>query len=86
MNPPDRTLVFAHANGFPAGTYRQLFDAWRAAVYLLRRAANLPIRETAARAGVSLGRVSQIQRAVEDAGGLAAAFPWAKSLGRLLAG
>lgn len=25
------TLVFAHANGFPAGTYRQLFEAWRAA-------------------------------------------------------
>ncbi len=26
-----QTIVFAHANGFPAGTYRQLFDAWRAA-------------------------------------------------------
>lgn len=25
------TLVFSHANGFPAGTYRQLFEAWRAA-------------------------------------------------------
>lgn len=25
------TIVFAHANGFPAGTYRVLFDAWRAA-------------------------------------------------------
>jgi pimeloyl-ACP methyl ester carboxylesterase len=25
------TLVFSHANGFPAGTYRVLFDAWRAA-------------------------------------------------------
>lgn len=25
------TLVFCHANGFPAGTYRALFDAWRAA-------------------------------------------------------
>lgn len=24
-------IVFAHANGFPAGTYRSLFDAWRAA-------------------------------------------------------
>ena len=23
------TLVFSHANGFPAGTYRVLFDAWR---------------------------------------------------------
>jgi pimeloyl-ACP methyl ester carboxylesterase len=29
---PDRgTIVFAHANGFPAGTYRVLFEAWRAA-------------------------------------------------------
>ncbi len=26
-----KSIVFAHANGFPAGTYRQLFDAWRAA-------------------------------------------------------
>lgn len=26
-----RVLVFSHANGFPAGTYRRLFDAWRAA-------------------------------------------------------
>ena len=28
MRPP---IVFAHANGFPAGTYRVLFEAWRAA-------------------------------------------------------
>lgn len=28
---PSRTLVFSHANGFPAGTYRLLFEAWRAA-------------------------------------------------------
>jgi len=28
-----RRIVFAHANGFPAGTYRQLFEAWRAAGY-----------------------------------------------------
>src|SRR5574341_174328 len=26
-------LVFSHANGFPAGTYRLLFEAWRAAGY-----------------------------------------------------
>jgi pimeloyl-ACP methyl ester carboxylesterase len=25
------TIVFSHANGFPAGTYRQLFEVWRAA-------------------------------------------------------
>ena len=27
------TLVFSHANGFPAGTYRQLFEIWRNAGY-----------------------------------------------------
>ena len=26
-------IVFSHANGFPAGTYRSLFAAWRAAGY-----------------------------------------------------
>jgi pimeloyl-ACP methyl ester carboxylesterase len=26
-----RTLVFSHANGFPAGTYSMLFQAWQAA-------------------------------------------------------
>ena len=25
------TIVFSHANGFPAGTYRLIFEAWRAA-------------------------------------------------------
>lgn len=25
------TIVFSHANGFPAGTYRRLFDLWRKA-------------------------------------------------------
>lgn len=32
---PD-TLVFAHANGFPAGSYRQLFTAWRTAGYRVK--------------------------------------------------
>ncbi|MEO7245680.1 MAG: alpha/beta hydrolase [Rubrivivax sp.] len=31
MDPTPRTLLFAHANGFPAGSYRVLFDAWQAA-------------------------------------------------------
>lgn len=31
-SPADRTpIVFSHANSFPAGTYRLLFDTWRAA-------------------------------------------------------
>jgi pimeloyl-ACP methyl ester carboxylesterase len=29
--PAAGTIVFSHANGFPAGTYGALFDAWRAA-------------------------------------------------------
>jgi pimeloyl-ACP methyl ester carboxylesterase len=31
-----KTIVFSHANGFPAGTYRQLFEAWRAAGFTVR--------------------------------------------------
>jgi pimeloyl-ACP methyl ester carboxylesterase len=31
-----KTLVFSHANGFPAGTYRQLFAAWRAGGFEVR--------------------------------------------------
>jgi len=31
MLPSSGTIVFSHANGFPAGTYRLLFDAWRQA-------------------------------------------------------
>jgi pimeloyl-ACP methyl ester carboxylesterase len=30
---PAGTIVFSHGNGFPAGTYRLLFEAWRAAGY-----------------------------------------------------
>lgn len=28
---PPKVIVFSHANGFPAGTYQLIFDAWRAA-------------------------------------------------------
>jgi len=31
VGTPAGTLVFSHANGFPAGTYRLLFEHWRAA-------------------------------------------------------
>jgi REP element-mobilizing transposase RayT len=55
-------------------------EAFRVAVFLLRRAANLPLARVAAMANVSPGRVSQIQRAVDDAGGLGRAFPWAAAL------
>lgn len=30
------TIVFSHANGFPAGTYRVLFEAWRKAGYEIK--------------------------------------------------
>ena len=33
MKTDPKTIVFSHANGFPAGTYRQLFEHWRAAGY-----------------------------------------------------
>ena len=33
VGPAPRRIVFSHANGFPAGTYRILFEAWRAAGY-----------------------------------------------------
>jgi putative transposase len=39
--------------------------AYRAAVYLLRRAANMPLASVAKRAGVSPPRVSQIQAEIE---------------------
>lgn len=33
---PHRTIVFSHANSFPAGTYRALFERWEAAGYTVR--------------------------------------------------
>lgn len=33
MSRPLGTIAFSHANGFPAGTYRVLFEAWRSAGY-----------------------------------------------------
>jgi len=55
-------------------------EAFRAGVYLLRRAANLPLAEVARMGGVSPGRISQIQRTIEDRGGLARTYSWAKGL------
>jgi putative transposase len=43
--------------------HQPAFQAW---VYLLRRASNLSLRDAALRAGVSQGRVSQIQRAMDN--------------------
>jgi putative transposase len=51
-----RAHVMARASG----------EAFKSAVYLLRRAANLPLAEVAKRAGVSAPRVSQIQAEIES--------------------
>jgi len=59
-------------------------DAFQATVYLLRRASNLPLREVAELADVSQGRISQIQRKIEDNGGISASFPWGNELTSLL--
>ncbi|MBI5752351.1 MAG: hypothetical protein HZA59_09440 [Hydrogenophilales bacterium] len=42
--------------------HQRAFQAW---AYLLRRAVNLSLREVAGKAGVSPGRISQIQRTIE---------------------
>jgi hypothetical protein len=60
-------------------------DVFQVTVYLLRRAANLSLKEVAALAQVSPPRVSQIQRAIEDAGGIDRAFRWAGALTTYLA-
>jgi len=42
-------------------------EAFRMLIYLLRRACNMPLKDVAALAGISLGRVSQIQREMTNA-------------------
>lgn len=58
-------------------------EAFRVTVYLLRRVSNLPLREVADLAGISQGRVSQIQRKIEEDGGIGASFHWARPLMKL---
>jgi len=53
-------------------------DVFQVTVYLLRRACNLPIKQVAALGKVSVPRISQIQRQIEDSGGLGDAFQWAR--------
>ena len=59
-------------------------EPFRAAIYLLRRAGNVPLRDVAALGNVSQGRVSQIQREIEESGGIAQAFPWAENLKKMV--
>ena len=60
-------LAVAQAFGVKAEAVqsRSHQPAFRAWVYLLRRASNLNLREAGERAGVSPGRISQIQRVAE---------------------
>lgn len=59
-------------------------EAFQAVVYLLRRASNLPLQQVAELAGVSQSRISQIQRKIEDEGGISSTFTWGKMLTELL--
>jgi hypothetical protein len=73
----------ADAAGVSAATVldrRARQDVFQVTVYLLRRACNLSLKEVAAMAGVSPPRISQIQRAIEDGGGLGKVFGWAQPL------
>jgi putative transposase len=87
---PDAAAVrkaVARAAGFPSDAplrRRDDPDAFDATVYLLRRAANMKLAEVAALGGVSPPRISQIQREIEDSGGLAGAFPWGDALEGLI--
>ena len=69
--PSARAVVRAVAEAYgiePAqALQRRSGDAFKQAVYLLRRRANLSLREVAAMAGVSIGRVAQIQSQIESA-------------------
>jgi REP element-mobilizing transposase RayT len=58
----------ADAHGIPQARVldRSNPEAFKHAVYLLRRVGNLPLNEVAQRAGISIGRVSQIQTEMES--------------------
>ena len=61
-------IVRATFTGFKAlpALKRQSGSAFKQAIYLLRRRANLCLAEGAAMAGVSIGRVAQIQSEIES--------------------
>ena len=45
---------------------------------------NVPLRDVARLGNVSQGRISQIQREIEESGGIAETFPWAEPLKKLV--
>ncbi len=70
--PTPEALLGAVAQSFEvkreAVLDRAYQPAFQAAVYLLRRVANLPLKEVSALAGVSISRVSRIQSTIERQG------------------
>jgi REP element-mobilizing transposase RayT len=61
-----RAVALAHEIPTSEALERGHRQAFKHAVYLLRRQANLPLREVAKMAKVSIGRVSQIQTEIES--------------------
>jgi REP element-mobilizing transposase RayT len=61
-----RAVARAYEIARPAVLDRASGEPFKHAVYLLRRRANLPLQEVAALAGVSIGRISQIQSEIES--------------------
>ena len=55
-------------------------DVFQVTVYLLRQACNVPIKQMAGLGKVSVPRISQIQRQIEDIGGLGHTFQRAEKL------
>lgn len=61
-----RAVADAYGIKSAAALKRHSGPAFKQAVYLLRRRANLSLREVAAMAGVTIGRVAQIQSEIES--------------------
>jgi len=61
-----RVVADAHGIKPAAALKRQSGPAFKQTVYLLRRRANLSLREVAQMAGVTIGRVAQIQTEIES--------------------
>ena len=61
-----RAVADAYGIGSAATMQRQSGAAFKQAVYLLRRRANLSLREVATMARVSIGRIAQIQSEIES--------------------
>lgn len=83
VRPSAQTVVRAVADAYgikPAATLkRESGVAFKQSVYLLRRRANLSLRQVAEMAGVTIGRVAQIQSEIES-------LPKNEELERIVAG